>query len=73
MVDNIMKEIRNLFRLKEETKKKKKKRIKLQLNMQEICFRLGKKNDPIIRQRVPLGYFLTMKKKISTNIRNKSL
>ena len=73
MVDSIMKEIRNLFRLKEETKKKKKKRITLQLNMQEICFRLGEKNDPIIRQRLPLGYFLTMKKKISTNIRNKSL
>ena len=38
-----MKEIRNLFRLKEETKKKKKKRITLQLNMQEIFFRLEKK------------------------------
>ena len=38
-----MKEIRNLFRLKEEIKKKKKKRITLQLNMQEIFFRLEKK------------------------------
>lgn len=72
MVDNIMKEIKNLFKLKEEIKKKKKKRITLQLNMQEIFFRL-EKNDPIIRQRVLLRYFLTMKKKISTNIRNKSL
>ena len=38
-----MKEIRNLFKLKEEIKKKKKKRITLQLNMQEIFFRLEKK------------------------------
>ena len=43
MVDNIMKEIKNLFKLKEEIKKKKKKRITLQLNMQEIFFRLEKK------------------------------
>ena len=38
-----MKEIKNLFKLKEEIKKKKKKRITLQLNMQEIFFRLEKK------------------------------
>ena len=43
MVDNIMKEIKNLFKLKEEIKKKKNKRITLQLNMQEIFFRLEKK------------------------------
>ena len=38
-----MKEIKNLFKLKEEIKKTKKKRITLQLNMQEIFFRLEKK------------------------------